>query len=416
MITFTRSDGVTSGQAVTSASDGTYSTQWTPGLTGQYTIVTSWAGDNIHRPSYSPAITPNVGGQAFSINGVDMISLPLNPNPTDPDHVFQDPSNVPFALAQWQPSVGQYKMYSTIPGITSNTTDSSWVIGPGQGYWVKTNANKVITPQGTMVNPSVDFTTGTLPAGWNQIGMPFTQAQNWGNIEVVYGEVTMSLEDAAAQGYVTDYGWLYEPTQGQYRLVHGTRPDAYSHDLTPWRGYWFRTFIPCQLIIPASTTPPPGPFWLKPSSVKPAAAPTATGANPAQMYQWAVRIGAVNGNLKDEFNYFGSTTTKAERIESPAYPSNNVDLFFTDDGSVRYAYDVKSGAKVGDSWIFQVSTDVTGDVNLTWDGVGTVPSGLHLYLQDDTSGSSVDMSSTTSYTFHADAGKNRGFHIVVRGS
>jgi len=406
-IRFTRPDGTSQEMPVTSVtkqSDGSYRytySAWKPAYSGTWTLQTVWEGNDNYAPSTSQLLSLVVG-PVTSVSGLNMISVPLNPYGGFPDGVFG--KTPPFALAKWMPSQGQYKLYSLLPGYGSDYDFP--LITAGQSYWIKTLEPKTITLSGTMVDPTTDFSI-SLSAGWNQIGCPFVNEVAWGNLRVRYGTQTVSLATAHANNWVREYGWTYDPSVGNYKLVDANRPGA-ERMMKPWAGYWFRALVDCSLVIPGLSNgnePPPVPFSVTASS-------SARGQSSSATAGWIVQLSVNNGDLKDT-GYFGQSSI-AEHLESPACLEGFVDLYFTDETGGIYASDVRTSVSAGDEYLLQVVTDRPGDITLTWQGVEQVPDKLKLMLVDDLDGQSVPMSTGGSYTFKAYPDRlNRQIRIMV---
>ena len=404
-IKFTRPNGTTFERSVSAQVNGSYSHSWTPDLSGTWKLVTTWAGGGSYAFSSSPELAVVVDGPSLTVTGLNMISLPLQPSSTYPDGCFG--RTPPFALAKWQSSSGAYKLYSLLPGYT---TDYDFpLIATGQGYWIKTLEPKLIAPAGTLVSTSLNFSI-PLEAGWNQIGSPFLQETAWGNLQVRYGSQTVSLGTAHANGWVREYGWSYDPSAGNYKLADATRSGA-DRTMRPWLGYWIRALVSCQLIIPApggGTEPPPPP----PSPSGQSSGVGTQGTGKSSPAQWEVRIIATNGSLKDSA-FFGLNSSKAERIESPACIEGYVDVYFTDDQDSIYASDVRAKLSSGDAWRVKVATDSPGDVELAWEGLENLPGNVRLALVDDQDNTSTELTPGSSYKFRAEPGyMSRPFRIL----
>ena len=400
----TKPDGTFTDTTVSSAANGSYSHTWTPGITGTWKAQASWAGNTQYRPSSSPERSVNVRGPSTTVSGLDMISLPLLPVSTFPDGVFgADP---PFALAKWLPSKAAYKLYSLLPGIRTDYDFPG--IAVGQAYWIKTLEPKTIAPNGTLVT-AASYSI-SLAVGWSQIGSPYTWNVEWSRLRVtrtVSGvPQNVSLATAAANGWINEYGWTYDPATGNYRLVDATRSGAERY-MRPWRGYWVRAKVSCTLEIPGTR------------SVGPTRETSAADAGPAGVFtdaKWQVRIAARNGDLRDENGWFGLGRSKAERLESPRCLENYVDLYFTDENGGMYASDLKASVSSGDEWLFFVDTDKPGEVELTWAGLDSVPGKTVLTLVDDSTGEQFRMTPGGYYRFEAgESGASRSFRIRFEG-
>ena len=379
---------------------------WKPSLTGTWKVQASWVGNSQYLVSTSPERTMAVLGPNYTVSGLDMISVPIQPISTFPDGVLGPVP--PFALAKWLPTTTSYKLYSLLTGIRTDYDFPG--IAPGQGYWIKTLVPKTIAPTGSLVDPFSDYPV-TLGVGWNQIGCPFTSEIAWSSLRVkrtlngVTSEV--NLATAAANGWIREYGWTYDPASGNYKLVDATRAGA-ERTMRPWRAYWVKAMMYCSIVIP-------GPNRGTRSASAPsfstlAAEPESANASSAK---WQVQILAKNGTLKDECNYLGASRSDDERMESPACFENYVDLYFTDAKGHAYASDLRRKVSSGTTWKFNVATDKPGEVELTWAGIEDVPNGYRLVLTD-LDGKSMVMTPGGSYKFTAREGEmSRSFEAAL---
>ncbi len=238
---------------------GAYNYDWIPDAVGTWTLESTWGGNAQYGKSSSGLYKVDIKQDSVSIDGVDMISLPFNPvDPTDPTAVFGDP--LKFALARWVGGLsssnaptyhGAYKMFSKMAGITSDADFPD--LAAGQGFWIKTvGPVKVTVQEGTEVPLDVDFAPIHLYPGWNQIGDPYMSEINWADLKISRNGTTVDITTAAnnSHGWVRDYGWVFDPISKQYKLVHATMKDAQTN-MRPWRGYWMKALVECDLIIPA---------------------------------------------------------------------------------------------------------------------------------------------------------------------
>ncbi len=382
---------------------------WQPSVTGTWKIQATWVGNTQYLASSSAEKTLSVVGPSFTVNGLDMISLPIQPLSSFPDGAL---GSVPgFALAKWLPSKLAYKMYTLLPGV--GTTDYDFPgITTGQAYWIKTLVPKTIAPTGTLVDQNSDYQV-SLGVGWNQIGYPFTTECQWSDLRVrrtVNGVVQeATLAAAAANGWLKEYGWTYDPASGNYKLVDASRVGA-ERTMRPWRGYWMKALMYCTLVIPSPTRAKSASPVISLNAVDGQSGGTGSA-------KWQVRLMARNGDLKDEFNYFGESSSKEELVESPACFQNYIDLYFTTKhGDGMYASHLLDDAGFGDEWQFVVATDKVGEVELTWDGLQSVPSRIKLVLIDE-GGKVTQIVPGGSYKFTAGEGTTtKSFKIEVRKS
>lgn len=381
---------------------------WKPPVTGTWKISASWPGNTQCLLTNSAEKSLNVQGPSMTVNGLDMISVPLQPISSFPDGVFgRTPA---FALAKWLPSKVDYKLYSLIAGIRTDYDFPG--VTPGQAYWIKTQTAKTLAPTGTLVDPYTDYQI-SLGVGWNQLGSPFTSEVTWSSLKVrrtVSGVVQeLSIQAAGDAGWVNSYGWTYDTASNNYKLVDATKSGA-DRTLRPWRGYWIKANMYCTLVIPA-----PG------RAAKSDAAPKllslgSEGTQAVSSAKWQIRLTAKNGNLKDEYNFIGAGRSGDEKMESPACFQNYVDLYLSDSKGGMFASYLKGNVDVGQEWTLNVVTDKAGEVVLAWDGLDNLPSGIKLVLVSE-DGKTTDIITGGSYKFTAgEGGATKSFRVLVEKS
>ncbi|MFC1926752.1 hypothetical protein ACFLWV_03265, partial [Chloroflexota bacterium] len=118
----------------------------------------------------------------------------------------------------------------------------------------------VVTPHDGIdpgLSAEAEVTIGDLPAesvgltaGWNMIGLSADSPVPLADVMVSYGGETMSLVDAHTNNWVLKFFYCYDSVAGGYEML--TAPEG---QLDPWCGYWVRSLVACDLIIP--TTPAP---------------------------------------------------------------------------------------------------------------------------------------------------------------
>ncbi|MFC1926357.1 S8 family serine peptidase [Chloroflexota bacterium] len=172
--------------------------------------------------------------------GWNLFSLPLTPDPADWEtHLGNDIS--PLYLYRYDPLIGGYQMWSANNPVFSPET--------GQGYWVKvpatTDVNITGGPATTVSYESIEFFVIHLLPGWNMIGHPFNSTVDWDNVEASYEGTTLSIVEAHDSSWVLKFLYSYNQDTGGY--IMDTAPEG---QLAPWRGYWVRANVECDLLIP----------------------------------------------------------------------------------------------------------------------------------------------------------------------
>ncbi len=179
--------------------------------------------------------------------GWNMVSVPVAPaGGTWPDWTSALGGITPVAVYAWDGSA-----YVEAPDPI-----------PGQGYWVKMAGGSTAGMAGVTVGSSTAIDLhGSDTGEWNLVGNPFAAALVWNTdqIRVKADGLTKTLSDAAAAGWMRDYGWSWDSAAGAYKLVCDGRSSVPSSigSLNPGASLWLRAFRDCLLLLGTDTPPPP---------------------------------------------------------------------------------------------------------------------------------------------------------------
>ncbi|MDH7603070.1 MAG: hypothetical protein QHI38_13095, partial [Armatimonadota bacterium] len=238
----------TTGQSGLCQSDG--DSWWTPQidlLLGENEI-TVYAQDNAGntasaqiRVTFIDAV-PSSGWQ-----GLDMVSLPIIPDETDPK------KEAGFAENYWLTYVTEGNTYAAYPDKLTwlDPADAT----PGRGFWAYFDADRP-TPCGT-IPPQTKPAVIQLKKGWNLIGTPFINPVKWSLTTILVRTAdgaVKSLRNAA--NVVPGYAWGWQPDPqdprtGSYYLVYDSSVmPGVADQLLPWCAYWIKANAACELIIP----------------------------------------------------------------------------------------------------------------------------------------------------------------------
>lgn len=184
-----------------------------------------------------------VPGDAWS--GLSLVSLPIEPDYTDPR------ISTGF-LNYWTAFNAQYQRYSL---YVSNDHYEWFRIPaetPGRGFWAVFDAQPSIIPSGNIPDQSGNRII-RLYQGWNLIGTPFAAPVIWGVKRIMVrtpGGVAQYLSDRSDLVNSWLWGWhpdAQSPGRGNYYLV---TEYGLNRSLEPWQGYWIKARQDCELIIP----------------------------------------------------------------------------------------------------------------------------------------------------------------------
>jgi hypothetical protein len=183
---------------------------------------------------------------------LNLISVPLVPNPSDPDSVFQDDiGGVPQMWSWISSGLGMVEgvdgCYDQNPPDTASSPcgDLATLV-PGKGYFIQGEGNRPVidvpappTPVTPMaVNTGPDCTSLTnvysipLQVGWNIIGDPFPSNLTFSTVYVRQnGTTCLTFGAAVTNGWVGNSLYDYNGSGYDFLLYS-------SAILEPWKGYW----------------------------------------------------------------------------------------------------------------------------------------------------------------------------------
>jgi len=369
---------------VNTASDGSFSVQFTPGTTGTWSAYASWAGNEEYDGVNSAPVTIQVQGATFTIQpGISMISIPLIPPSSDPDFLFGFDTRT-INLIRWQPLENRY--------VSGNRV----VAQAGAGYWVRASERVSVSPSGKLADQTQPYAI-PLARGWNMIGSVYLQPTLLGAAEVRVAGQVISLSEAARRGLVRDYAWRYDPAERGYKIV------GVGDVLEPFVGYWIRALVDAELILN-----PPG-------SRSAGATPMSRSVKMSEG-DWMVQLVARAGEAKDSDNYIGVSSDSLQ-VEKPAPLEKYVHVqLLSPEGNAPLAVDVRRSAGAKQVYNFEVLTDMPNTpVTISWPNVAKVSRNIEMVLVDVDANVRRVMTTLPSYTYNSGAnGGTRRFQIIVQ--
>jgi len=182
--------------------------------TGSDVTLTSQSG-SISGTSNPFEVLPNSVSLTYNLSsGWNLISLPLSTDP-DPKVVFS-------GLPTW-------RFYAWNPITRSYLDKNHATLGVGKGYWLWVPT--ALTYQISGIPNTSSSTEIPLYSGWNLIGTPYNQAIPWDSVQVKRGSLTVSLNQAVANGWVRSYAYYWE--SNSYKMLKS------GGSFEPLKGYWF---------------------------------------------------------------------------------------------------------------------------------------------------------------------------------
>lgn len=322
--------------------------------------------------------------------GVKLLALPAWVMDKDVATLL-DASDGNLTLARWNPEASANGKYVAYPdAFVTNPA-------PGQGYWVKLPRTTPLEFFGAMPPQDQPYVIH-LVAGWNLIGNPFTSSIPWSleQIKVRQNGVEQTLAQAQQANWIADYAWGWQPSSadpntGAYTLVYDTSILAgVVGQLQPWQGYWVKVVSPCDLLLP-----PPNQSY--------SAAPKrrVDGA-------WNIRL------LAKASSGAATTLTVGEGMPDrvltiaapPPAPGIPQPLQFTlQHGGLPLAVDVRQKTPGTQTWELSLNVDTSsnqsGDIELSWPDLRTLPKDISLTLVDLTTGERRYLRTTLRYVIPA---------------
>ena len=328
--------------------------------------------------------------------GVHFLATPIIPADPDPAAFFgADPSS--FEYARWVPNggadSGYYRTYA------QNPSDPILALGLGRGFWCKLPEEVSLAPEGDIA-PSGPFAIDLEP-GWWQLGNPFLSQLDFSRTTVEYEGVTMDLASADAAGLLRRYAWTYATGSSDYQLVDTVL--STGQFIAPWRGFWVLAEKACRVVFDRTISP---------------ASSGVTEAVASLGVDWHVQLTARAGDSVDTSNYLGvAAKPDGANVQAPPRIADGVRLDFRPNGWSGEAY-AASFAKPSagqQEWRFTVTSSAAGRVVLSTPDLSALPSDQRLLLKDLAANRTVDLRTTSSYTYAAaEAGVQRQFSIEVQ--
>lgn len=279
-ITVARPDGTSETFAVTGSSDNEFSFDRIPTINRIWTITARWAGNADYKTAVAKDLKVDVKGPTrviatqdmsqpvSSAPAIDMVGMPLTAPNGDVGTLFGFDRVRSMQIIKWDPVERTYLRYgdnyfsplgagaamwvypsalypdeAVDPDNPPSAADSDYPVSASQRY-------RLYKPFGRLFDPSTQCEI-VVKTGWNQFGSPYLSPVQFSGINVVYQGQTMTIAQAAQNGWIRDYAWMWHPTSQSYKLIHASRPDAFARTLDTWRGHWIRSFVDCVLVLPA---------------------------------------------------------------------------------------------------------------------------------------------------------------------
>jgi len=239
----------------------------------------------------------------------------------------------------------------------------------GKAFWlnVATSGFRMSTGEGKTIRIDTLFSFGLHPQ-WNFIGNPF-------NFNIPLNRIFIRFADslhAINPRFVRYYSGSWNNPESE--------PDRVP-EIVPFEGYALYNNFPgdAELIID------PGPDGMLEIPVIPAV----SQADDDRL--WSLRINAQCDRARDTDNVISIHKTASKVKDAfdqyePPYVGEFVSLYFPfpheDTSNARLCVDARPELQEGDSWNFEIITNIRAEVKLKFDGVETVPEQYEVWLID----------------------------------
>jgi YVTN family beta-propeller protein len=345
--------------------------------------------------------------------GLSLLGLPTSIASADIGNVFR---SAPVGIARWQPSalnsLGNYQFFSQQP----------FNLNRGEGYWINSDVAQTIEIRnGAFLDPTQP---ATLPLnrntpGWVLGGNPTLRDLDWDPRQIIVqqngvnvGTLARLLNgDNPEANPVEPYCWFYNADEAtpNYELVInsevlerlGIPPDlgreVASGRLRLGRGAFFLVRRPnLALVFPPSLQTPP--------RLSRASAPKRQPVTPSAG-NWSIPLRAQADKIHATAAVVGVSNQIDDPVQVKKSPSVTggqfVDLSVFSEKNEPLAWDVRTSAAAKMAWDVLISTNVAGDVNVTYPNLSGLPRSLRAYVVDLDTGKRQFMRTTSQFTFRA---------------
>ena len=366
--------------------------------------------DSLFNTGTSQTIYVSVTGVSAShslpSNSYRMVSVPIVPTDGDPESVFSELgsyNDTRWRFGRW--SQGDSAYYHEFSVDWNDDNDN---VEPGRGYWMIVDNSRSIDATGRSTVPTGEvgresYYVVSLDSGWNQIGHPFHFDVAWDSV-MVRKHADSTAYPIADDPFPLLDGNLFGWSSGDY--------DSETATLEAWKGYFVKSLWPgsMELLIP--------PVESQGATAK----ERWTGEYDTD---WLIQLSARSDARLDNHNYIGTsgrasnTWDRMDRADPPPRPTSYLRLSFPHSDLGRYSgrlgTDIRSVISEGESWKFEVQTDLSlATVQLDFSGMETVPESYSTVLIDEAAGVMIDLRDHAAYEFNmGPSGEPREFQIVV---
>jgi hypothetical protein len=324
---------------------------------GASSIRVSTTGEGLQKTAAQPS--------GNSQNAYRLISIPLATDNRTPAAVLADD------LGTYDPN--NWRLFSLQPDQTYAEFPSAGTMDPGKAFWlIVKDAGKFIDTGPASSNLTNTPFTINLNAGWTFIGNPY-------NFSIPQSKLTLgnsgTLDMRAYTGVWSNYTGTIQPFEGY--AVFSNAATTLSID-------------------PQLTAPEMNKNLIASNSV----------------FDWSIDITASCQEARDVDNIAGVKTDAQEgwdEFDRPEPPQigEYVSVKFPHQEwekiSKSYCVDVRPSITEGETWDFEVETNIADEVNISFGKVDEVPDNFEVWLVDDLLKTTQNIRTYKEYDFKASA-------------
>jgi len=297
---------------------------------------------------------------------------------------------------------------------------------PGRGFGAFVIANQNVGNVALGGSPtqvqdlSTDAPQVILQPGWNLIADPYNYAIPIGQmigVPEADNANTYTFAGMANAGYISGYLAYWDPQIQGYNELNNT-----SDLMLPNTGYWIYVLssqpvtLDFQPVTQAFIPGIPDNYGNHPPKK-----PKTGSLNQAPL--WALQLAARSNGVVDAKTSIGqaASATVAKVLSKPKPPiaplKNAVSSAIVVPNGVRtmrLGSALTAQTVTNQTWEWDVSTQNSGTVTLTWPNLTSIPSNVSLTLTDTANGATRNLRAVSSYTYQGNALTTHKFKVAVK--